>query len=106
VADANIAAISATVLLLLAFSTRRAPSEQARRGRLLLLGWLAVFVGVSYYLGANASRAAANAWSVLFWLLLAGWGASLRDRGLVVIGLVFAALYFAVSFLMPLLLAR
>jgi hypothetical protein len=104
--DANVAAISATVLLLMAYSTRKAPSEQARRGRLLLLGWLAVFVGVSYYLGAYGSRVAANAWSVVFWLLLAGWGATLRDRGLVVIGLVFALLYFAIGFLMPALLAR
>ena len=104
--DPNFTAISAMVLVLLALGTRKAPTEQARRGRIVLLVFMAAFVGVSYYLSTYVSEPTASLWSIGFWIFLAAWGYSLRDRGLMMIGLVFALLYVAVSFAMPFLLQR
>ena len=61
------------------------------------------FVGVSYYLSAYVSPLASLVWSIAFWLVLVAWGVSIRDRGLVLIGLFFAALYAVVGFGLPLL---
>jgi hypothetical protein len=91
------------VLILMAFSTRKSPSEATRRGRMILLVVLAAFVGVSYYLSAYVSPLASLVWSIAFWLVLVAWGVSIRDRGLVLIGLFFAALYAVVGFGLPLL---
>ena len=102
--DGSFTAISAMVLLLLAIGARKTPTAEARRGRVILLAVLALFVGVSYYLSAYVSAAASNVWAVLFWILLAGWGFSIRDRGLLFIALFFALFYFAVGIAMPLLL--
>lgn len=104
--DSTFTAIAAMLIVLMALSTRKASSERVRRGRLVLLAFMAAFVGVSYYLSAYVSATAASLWSIGFWIFLAAWGYSLRDRGLVVIGVAFAALYFVVSFAMPLLLQR
>ena len=106
--DPSFTAIGAMVILLLAFSARKgkAPTEEARRGRILLLGAMAAFIGISYYLNTYVSTQAGNLWSVVFWVLLAAWGYSLRDRGLVLIGLFFALLYLAVGFGLPLLARR
>ena len=92
------------VLILVAFSTRKSPSEAARRGRMLLLVVMALFVGGSYYLNIYVSRDAGTLWSIGFWFILAAWGFSIRDRGLMLIGLFFAALYAIVGFGVPLYL--
>jgi hypothetical protein len=104
--DVNFTAISAMVLILMAFSTRKSPSEAARRGRIVLLVVLAIFIGVSYYLSTYVSAQASTAWSIGFWIIMAAWGVSLRDRGLILIGLFFAILYAVVGFGLPLLLRR
>ncbi|GEM_PF-4448614 len=75
-----------------------------RRGRTLLFALLALYLGVSYALSAAVSPAAGGLWAAGFFLVLAVWGYRVRDRGFVVIGLVFAALNFLLGFLLPLLL--
>lgn len=102
--DNSFTAISAMVLVLVAISARRGSNEQARRGRMLLLVALALFVGGTFYLNTYASRTLGSLWAVVFWIALAGWGFSIRDRGLIIIGIGFAILYFSVGILMPMLI--
>jgi hypothetical protein len=103
--DGSFTAISLMVLVLVALGVRKAPTEQARRGRILLLAVMGLFVAGSYYLNMYVSRPAGALWAVGFWVVLAVWGYRLGDRGLVIIGAVFAVLYLLVGFAMPLMMA-
>ncbi len=103
--DSSFTAISAMVLLLIALSTRRAPTAAGRQGRTTLLVVLAIFVGGSYFLNNYVSAIVSSLWAVGFWTVLAVWGLRMGDRGMTIIGAIFAVLYFAVGVLMPLLMA-